>query len=497
MITLQRITPWLVASAITLAAPSTWAATYTVSSDADTNTPGTLRYAINKLAGSSDPQNTLKFAAPGYVIKVSRSLPSIQRPVTFLGNDTTIVPVSGFVGDEVLEIDLGGSGKSVEIYGVAFTGGGNRGFRALTARDDMELRLENCLVERYGDLGVKGGALLSTVSGVELVGSRFVGNQGSTGGAIRVAEASSLFIEDCGFSDNRSSGYGAGVYVEGPDVTLEVLKSYFHDNETTDDLGGAILIHDGFGSSSMVHVSDSTFYENGAGVAGADVGMTGTGGSPTLTIVNSTLVDAGTGWSGLSLAFLDKGGHVEVYDSVIAPRYPAGQPGFGCLFNTSSITAEGNIGTADTWGGSWHSCGLDQSNNQVIARPMIRLSCTEASPPAWANPPFQVYGGADTMTCTPLCESPVIDAALSSSATSDDQRRFGIEGSGRDIGAHELSSGDNPGVPDPAVCAQQSSCGNGMIDPGEQCETGLDCPQPHPFEPMFCQDCQCAFPINR
>ncbi len=107
-----------------------------------------------------------------------------------------------------------------------------------------------------------------------------------------------------------------------------------------------------------------------------------------------------------------------------------------------------------------------------------------------------MFGGAETKTCTPLCESPVIDAAQSGFATSEDQRGFGIEGSARDVGAHELSSGDNPGVSDPATCEEGPTCGNGMIEAGEQCEQSFDCPQPDPFVPMLCQDCQCVFPVK-
>ncbi len=120
----------------------------------------------------------------------------------------------------------------------------------------------------WGGSATNGGAILATgAAQVTLVGTTFDGNSASsTGGALRLDDASLAIVDGAAFLRNTAD-FGGAVYV-GTSGGVQILGSLFDGNAATGNHGGAIRYRAETGSS--LEVLDSLLRGNtAAGVGGA------------------------------------------------------------------------------------------------------------------------------------------------------------------------------------------------------------------------------------
>lgn len=160
------------------------------------------------------------------------------------------------------------AGATVSITGVTLENGNNDNGGALI--NNGTLTLGDCVVT--ANVSIQGAALNNQATGTLVVNNCTIsGNtaSGIGGGLINFGTAT---ITDSTFSGNRALE-AAGAYNGG---TLTIVNSTFANNQGT-SAEGAI------GNASILHVSDTTFYDNSAGGAFFPSGLyTFSGGTATL-----------------------------------------------------------------------------------------------------------------------------------------------------------------------------------------------------------------------
>ena len=222
-------------AAFGLGAAGAWGQTCGVTSTADTNTAGTLRYCLSNLVtGTAVGTNTVTITATG-TITLTSALPAINQGVTITGP-----------GANQLTIDGGGA---YQVFAI--------GTSAITSASISGLTVAN------GKASTTGGAI-DVVSGTLMVtGCAFTNNSAtssttSSGGAIFASGA--LTVSGSTFSGNTASYDGGAIYnATGPTT---VTGSTFSGNSAL--YGGAI---NGYGAAMTV--TDSTFSGNSATEGGA------------------------------------------------------------------------------------------------------------------------------------------------------------------------------------------------------------------------------------
>jgi hypothetical protein len=208
-------------------------ANFSVTSNADTNTSGTLRYAINQLDATGGATNTITFSLSStqHTITPGSVLPSITKPVVIEGNTET-----GYAGVPLVEI-TGGSAGSVNGLTLAAGSSGSviqdlviDGF---ASGDGISIASANDSVTGcYIGTTVAGTGAKANQDGV-LVGAAGVTIGGTAAGAGNVISGNSVNGIDaeasCAIEGNligtNKGGTGAvanpvGVYVGSSGVTI-------------------------------------------------------------------------------------------------------------------------------------------------------------------------------------------------------------------------------------------------------------------------------------
>ena len=180
-------------------------ASYSVTSNADTNTPGTLRYAINLLDTSGGASNTITFdiGGGGYqTITPGSALPSITKSVDIKGNTqpgfsgAPLVEITGGLAGSVngLTLDFGSSGSVVQSLVInSFAAGA--GIRINSS--------SNTVIGSYLGTDVSGASAKANYNAVYISGS---GNTigGTSTGAGNVSSGSigsGILLDDTSTSD--------------------------------------------------------------------------------------------------------------------------------------------------------------------------------------------------------------------------------------------------------------------------------------------------------
>lgn len=341
----------------------------------------------------------------------------------------------------------------------------------------------------------------STLLGLTLTGGQT--SEGTDGGGIHLGSDSSLNLLSCTISGNRTGkgpdgsgedgGSGGGIYLSSGSA-LTLFQSTVASNQT--GAGGTSIAVPGFGGcgggiyasqGSSLTIVSSTIANNQTG-NGGDITTSegfnffqgGTGGSgggisaaplTSFTILSSTIANNRTGDGGLGSQITTgglggSGGGVQVSDSqffisssTISGNRTGGRggpspddfrgPGGGIA--TTASTAEDTIFHSIVAGNFANESGED--NNLLNDDYPLFIGTTSFIEGDAMLSPLGDNGGP-TQTMIPLPGSPVIDAATTSTITTD-QRGFSrpLDGdndgtSAPDIGATEAPNWTNPGLAD-------------------------------------------------
>ena len=117
----------------------------------------------------------------------------------------------------------------------------------------------------------RGGALFfGGDESYEIQQTIFRGNRASYGGVIYSQDEVDLFIRECQFIDNESSGRGGAIYNQN-DAGVAILDSLFRGNHSKYSDGGAIFTQ----NESAMYIHTSLIEENSAGLDGSTDGEGG------------------------------------------------------------------------------------------------------------------------------------------------------------------------------------------------------------------------------
>ena len=250
----MQLTPHLIkiAFSTTLLSSAAWGAAYTVTSTADTNTPGTLRYAINSINAAPTGSDAIAFSL---TLPATITLTSNLPPINIPGSSTANLSITG-PGSANLIIN------GNNTYQAFFINSGN-------------VSLSGLEIEQASVVGATGGSYSGTQ------GEGGGGGGGAAGGpALFVNNGASATLSTATLMNNSATGGNGGA--GAPAQTGEGGGS-----------GGAGAFGGGGGGG---------FPSGGAGGAGADgSGPAGSGG-------NGSAVGGGGGGGGSSTVSIAAGG---------------------------------------------------------------------------------------------------------------------------------------------------------------------------------------------
>src|SRR5215212_177595 len=316
-------------AAVVLASPA-WAATYTVTNNADSGT-GSLRQAIIDADTTTGVADTINFATSvsGQTITLTSSqLPTITdgAGLTIDGGSTNIT-ISG--ANQVRVFEVGSDAKltlsnlAVADGAVSDSGGAilNRGTLEVSnstlSGNSARFGFGGGIFNEVGTVRVitstisdnsatyRGGGILNNGGTLEVIKSTLSGNSSEgnsgTGGGI-YNQSGTATVSNSTISGNRSSTYAGGIF-NGAD-TVRVINSTISGNSSTEGAAGGIfnggtvsLINSTLSDNSSpyggggilnygtLEVSKSTLSGNSASVSGGGIGIFG----GTVSLINSTL----------------------------------------------------------------------------------------------------------------------------------------------------------------------------------------------------------------
>lgn len=248
--------------ALVVAAPAT-AATTPVTLPGDSNSPGTLRYAVNE-ANAAPGADSITIAA-GLTVTLASQLPPLVEGVTVTGGFGTTITQSASFNFISIEPDATKTDQAYRFDNILFQGdaGGAMVGRAITASTNVpftSLTTNNCSFQGLFATGAGGAIWTAIASGngpVNLSVTSF-GNNGSNtgGGAVSVSGSSSFSMVGNGSgvgsaTGNTSSGGGAVFVDRVGAVTIEDMT--FTTNTATSGNGGAIVVQ----RSTSLAITDS------------------------------------------------------------------------------------------------------------------------------------------------------------------------------------------------------------------------------------------------
>jgi len=288
------------------------------------------------------------------------------------------------------------------------------------------------------------------------------------------------------FNEAHHSQQQHGIYVSNSCVNPVIRGNLVHDNQAAGIHMNGDLSQGGNGLISNALIERNVVYSNGLG-GGSGINMDGVINS---VIRNNLLYDNHA--SGISLYQIDAAtgstGNLVVNNTILTAA-----DGRWCVNINSGSTGNTVLNNILYNYHSWHGVisidpssrsGFASDYNSVMDRFSIDQGDTVIDLQSWRALGYDTHSFIATPTDLFLVPgadfhlsdgSPAIDAGTSTDAPSFDlDGNPRPVGSGYDVGAYER---------------QLLSCGNGMIDPGEQCgEPGLTCTDPC----TTCASCICA-----
>ncbi len=235
-------------------------ATFPVTSTADDNSPGTLRYEINEANAATGP-TTIEFSAT--VFSTLKTIALIGSQLE-LSNTDGLITITGPAAG--VNISAGGlsrvfqvnKGVTASISGLTMTGGkvsGNGG-----ALDNLgTVTLTKCTISGSTATSSSGGGLFSTGTAY-LINCTVSGNSATYGGGLFNDKGTMTLTDDCTVSVNKAGYDGGGL---GNSGTVNLTNCNLSSNKVYPGGGG------GLDNQGTAYLTDCTLESNsGKGYGG-------------------------------------------------------------------------------------------------------------------------------------------------------------------------------------------------------------------------------------
>ncbi|MCU1488237.1 MAG: hypothetical protein JWN67_4983 [Actinomycetia bacterium] len=297
---------------VTHVAPASATTTFTVDSTADTNTTGTLRWAIgqaNNTVGADLIQFAIGDASPDTIV-LGSLLPTIADDVTINGPGAGLLTIDGDGDWQVLKIEkyLSTTPIDVTISGVTIQHGNVTGHGGGIQVVDEHLTLTSSVVSGNYASGDGGGIAALSSGHLELhVYNSVVSDNHTTngyGGGIIVDDpsstvSSSASVIDATTIDGNSASIGGGVAVRF--VTgMEITNSTISHNDASNAGGGLVARRTGQ-DSELLRVRSSTISGNSANNGGGVYALDGLDDSDADLDVTTSTIAGNVGSSGMRI----------------------------------------------------------------------------------------------------------------------------------------------------------------------------------------------------
>ena len=284
----RRVLPLFTVVALCLSAVAARAATWTVTSTADSGT-GTLRAAMSS-AVSGD---TIQISATG-TITLASALPIMGQSVTIQGPGANALTISGAGQYGVFAVN----GPTVSFSGLTIANGrglgGSMGYGGAILIYGGTVTVNNCAFS--GNSTTYAGGAIYSQGTLTVTNSSFINNSISStsasqfGGAISNSSGP-ITISNSTFVGNSSNYAGGAIFDEGP---ITVSDSTFSGN--LGNYGGAVLIST---ASSSITSTNNIFVANSSsgGYAGGIAVLGGTVSSESNDVFYNNTGGDGTGFT--------------------------------------------------------------------------------------------------------------------------------------------------------------------------------------------------------
>lgn len=132
-------------------------------------------------------------------------------------------------------------------------------------KGSANVTLDYVTVQNYTDSNAKAAPMVMDTSTVTITNSKFVGNTGSTAGAIRCEDSTSkLYVSDCAFTNNKSASNAGAIFVYGANVDADIIRTTFSGNTTGNGAGAIYAYYD-----CGLYIEGCTFTGNGGAFGNA------------------------------------------------------------------------------------------------------------------------------------------------------------------------------------------------------------------------------------
>ncbi len=278
------LAPMTLSALLALPAGEAHALTFTVTSTADTNTPGTLRFAIAQ--ANANPGSTIAFSLPASsTITLTSSLPTITAGVTIDGTGVTGLTISGANSFQVFTVnDANASFPLVSVQNLTVTNSAGNSVTAGTLQgttstiqgnvaDSTQLAFNQATTGTYGGV-ISGVGSVSVTGGGTVTFSQANTYSGGTtitnGGVLSISSDANLGATTGGLTINNSS--------------VLITTATFTSNRSVTISGG----------QGIISPSSGTTLTLGGTIGGIGQLLVGGGGTVVLTGTNtygSTVID--------------------------------------------------------------------------------------------------------------------------------------------------------------------------------------------------------------
>jgi hypothetical protein len=419
------------------------AATITVSHTADSG-PGSLRDA---LASATDGDTIDASGVTGAILLTNGEL-LVTNSVDIVGPGPGLLAVDGngvsrvfFVGSNVVASISGTAIRNGSVSSFSLVPAGGGIFNQMAALTVSNVVITGNSADHGGGICVANasddaGTLRSGNASLKVVGSEFIWNRGTTGGAIinfgYGPALANVEIQNSTFTSNAAF-YGGAVAVQargGTPASLHISGCTFSDNSARDGSGGAVFNQGASGGRATARIVNSTFSLNRARTGGGVYHTSFNDGQAKLGLLNCTFSGNSASYAGGTVV-----NHLDGFSG-----------GGGWLEIGSSILDEGggSGGTIVSYGGTVVSLGYNVSSD--AGGGVLTAASDQTNTDPLLDPTGLQDNGGPTRTIALQACSPAADQGNNLSSAATDQRGSGFSRTVDDPGIPNAAGGDGTDI---------------------------------------------------